>query len=734
MIIKDGLRDTQSEGIIESKKANLNVDKISKLQYILTEGLYADPESAVIVEICNNAVDSIIESGKDPIKNPVIVNITNSELTIEDKGIGMDKDFFENQFMSVLTSTKEEKHDQIGHFGIGGKSWASLNKAVTFIITKDSKRLTYLCYKGAEFIEYELLKEETTNEENGVLFKMPIQDSREFDRLVSKAKQKLSYYDTVCLVINQDIHENSIIRHELFQYSSDIPYNELHLCLKDVVYPLDFKKLGISTISIPIALRFGLEDGLIPTPSRENILYNTKAIEKIKERIVEVSEYFVQEYNLQVQNFDNFVEAFPFINTTHKKVIIQNLEFSINTLIPHSQIVVKDVKIKDYVLRSPSFYKLMWTDFMAIYSTAAYYTSTWKRKHIDYYLNYTPGNYYSPQKVLVNESLRGYIKTYLQEKYVNKDVLFVTKSKFRTLKDYAVLLNLKAYRKDLWRSHIQEWLVIEKQIENTFIKELDIQQSKEYTEWYKNLLEKRKLKRKENKEYGTYEGLNKQKGEITLYTGKKHSYNETLVFDKKAVSISKLEKLGKLSILLSKKEKENLEEWWVYLLPFVNIIYIGERDLKHFKQNKHIITMATLKYTKPFARIATSILAEKALKLLPKNTSLLYDAFPKYMETAEQLQSYRDNNIFRASEDVKKAIIQQASDANTWDFSIYYTIKSFMEICQKYKFLDYIVSDTDSISRNMIYILSKHNKINNSLIEDYELVPKVPVEVYSEIN
>ena len=57
-----------------------------------------------------------------------------------------------------------------------------------------------------------------------------------------------------------------------------------------------------------------------------------------------------------------------------------------------------------------------------------------------------------------------------------------------------------------------------------------------------------------------------------------------------------------------------------------------------------------------------------------------------------------------------------------------------MEICQKYKFLDYIVSDTDSISRNMIYILSKHNKINNSLIEDYELVPKVPVEVYSEIN
>mgnify|MGYP000923671876 CR=1 FL=1 len=107
-----------------SKKATIDATRIKKLQYILTEGLYSDPLGATIVEIANNAMDSVIESGKDPIENPVIVKIEKSGyneylLSIEDKGVGMSKDFFENTFMSMLSSTKEDNDEQIGHFGIG---------------------------------------------------------------------------------------------------------------------------------------------------------------------------------------------------------------------------------------------------------------------------------------------------------------------------------------------------------------------------------------------------------------------------------------------------------------------------------------------------------------------------------------------------------------------------------------------------------------------------------------
>jgi DNA topoisomerase VI subunit B len=41
------------------------------------------------------------------------------KLSIEDRGIGMSQDFFENVFMDMLSSTKEDSADQIGHFGIG---------------------------------------------------------------------------------------------------------------------------------------------------------------------------------------------------------------------------------------------------------------------------------------------------------------------------------------------------------------------------------------------------------------------------------------------------------------------------------------------------------------------------------------------------------------------------------------------------------------------------------------
>ena len=54
-----------------SKKATIDATRIKKLQYILTEGLYSDPLGATIVEIANNAMDSVIESGKDPIENPL---------------------------------------------------------------------------------------------------------------------------------------------------------------------------------------------------------------------------------------------------------------------------------------------------------------------------------------------------------------------------------------------------------------------------------------------------------------------------------------------------------------------------------------------------------------------------------------------------------------------------------------------------------------------------------------
>jgi len=102
-------------------KATINTGQIAKLQYILTEGLYKDAASATIVELSNNGVDSIVESGKDAILNPVIVELKNLDgkysISIKDNGVGMNKRFFEDFFMNLLSSTKEDRNDMIGNFG-----------------------------------------------------------------------------------------------------------------------------------------------------------------------------------------------------------------------------------------------------------------------------------------------------------------------------------------------------------------------------------------------------------------------------------------------------------------------------------------------------------------------------------------------------------------------------------------------------------------------------------------
>lgn len=116
--------ENQKSDVIEvvgenaSHTASIDISRIKKLQYILTEGLYSDAQSAVIVELANNGVDSIVESGKDPLEHPVIVELKSANrqysLSIKDEGVGMDRRFFEDCFMNLLYSTKENSNDYIG--------------------------------------------------------------------------------------------------------------------------------------------------------------------------------------------------------------------------------------------------------------------------------------------------------------------------------------------------------------------------------------------------------------------------------------------------------------------------------------------------------------------------------------------------------------------------------------------------------------------------------------------
>lgn len=753
MIINNQKQQTiVSEGDTNSKVATISRDKLSKLQYMLTNGLYSDAQSAIIVELANNAMDSIIESGKDPLENPVHVNIYqdskgNYQLSIRDNGIGMDKDFFENRFMSLLDSTKENDDRQIGAYGIGGKCWSGMNRSVTFTIVKDGKLCKYLCYKGEEFIEYDLILEKDTKEENGVLFEMQLNGRSEFLEFSEKAKKKLSYYDTVVLSIDGKVWDNKIYRNDLFQFSSNTPYSYMHFTLKDVVYTIDFDKLGIPPIPLPIALRFGLADGLIPNPSREVILMTKETVELIKARIREVAEFFVKKYNDNTKEFNTFLEAMPFIDTPNKNITIQDRMFDISCMEVYSKIKFQEPKIKDVSLRDGKYYKQKKNDMLEEYTVVAFDDrGTWRRKHISFELgrnvfNLNDRSYSST--ILVDAVLSGNVKDFLRNKYKKNRVVYVQKVRERKLKGtyhfegYKSLL-LLTKDKDKWRDYIKEWQLVQNTVTSIFIDETNIENSKDYIKF----LEDKRALQKENRAKGNvisnYKALNKQVGQITINKFRHRKHQSTVTCDRFAIDVSKLNSIGRLTVYVPKddvtEDVKSLLYNYTSLFPEVDFVWIGTSELKHVENNTHFVTINQFRMTKPFARLAEAYFINTILSLVPDNEDMIYEAFPKYKELKESLEAYHGEEYITASPAIVQTILEEATTNNRWDFTIHSKAIEFQKIMRQFGFLNFLdvhaVNDeSKSVVKNIIYVVMKAQKINGALIEDFELTPKIPDEV-----
>jgi len=702
MIIK---QQKSQEVIIEGesnvKKATIDQTRIDKLQYLLTKGIYQDAISAVITEISNNAVDSIIEAGKDPILNPVIVEIYyegNYKLSIKDNGIGMSKDFFENSFMSLLYSTKEESNDTIGFWGIGSKSWASLERPVNFIIIKDGVKCNYLCYKGEEFIEYDLIKEEITEEENGLLFQMNIEGYSEYLDFCKKAKKQLAYYDTVALLINGVLEENKIYRNDLFQFCEKSPYSIMHFTLKDVVYAINWDKLGISPINIPIAIKFGLEDGIVPTPSRENYLNSKKTITLIKSKIQEIANNFVDKYNSQIKDFSSFKVALPFINVDHKSIIIEGKTFSINELLPYKNKKCEGINVigfnKEYLIHLKKRYLNLRDNYA--YLAEIDYKNSFSTKKLF-------GNIYGDEKVLiVNNVPIGNFKEYLKEIY-GRNTKFYKKRRERKLwnynnglcfnvestqSDYYHVLNLKDIPKKDWRELIQMAQLIEKEFEKDFIDITNLEIPKQW------LLD-RKVKYQNS---SNYNALNKTKGDITYYKPRNKEIGSGVIFEKNKMKISDLNKEKKMILYFPFENKVEA----LKLLPLFNnskhtIWLFNPSEIKYLKGIHQFKNYKEFMTTPVFRKTATALLAKELID----NTShifnnnvfepvikLIADQYIKDIETIREYKSqFGLNNI---NFDLAKEIKEIAKEQNLYDLEMLSVINNVKKQLDKFSFVQYL--------------------------------------------
>lgn len=681
-----------------SKKATINASKIAKLQYMLTEGLYSDPLSAVIVEIVNNGMDAVIESGKDALKHPVIVEFKRHTLgyvmTIKDEGIGMSREFFENVFMSMLSSTKEDDNNVIGHFGIGGKSWASLGKQVKFTTVKDGRKCLFLCYKGEEFIDYDLLFEEDTTEENGVEFELPLSYS-EYTSAINKAKQKLCYYDTVALIIDGKLWENKIYRTDGFQWCSNLPSQYLHLCLKDVIYLIDYSKLGINQIAVPIALRFGLDDGIVPTPSRENILMNKDTIEKIKAKIAEAAEWLVKKWNDSVIQANNIWDVWQNLNTQNKIVVLEGTSLDVSFIEKYTTLLPINPKVNGITQRDAGWYKRN-SGLLNTFSApiAEFNYRVWNTKRV--WRELVDCLQYQKTVVFVSRMPVGNHKFYLKSLYTHRNAVFFLK-RSPTLKLSWLKSNVLQGSMTDFKQKMIELKEVVRQLEEKCEFHLDIEEEAGYKTWLATKRAEMRLKRnlighKQNN------SLNKQAGEVTIAWDRQHGANHSKrIFGKKTEKIESLYKIPGL-IVYSLETNPKIEAFanLGWKIPTLKLAIIGKLEAKKLPKSKKIIKFEQFmkgEGGKLFGRICSALLFKKETEkyelMMENSKDLVQQLSPQLNAHYKIIEEYlKDTPVDGGVEkELEKELLYVAEKFGLYDKQVWDSYIFLKEHNDKYSFL-----------------------------------------------
>lgn len=734
MILEQKQTNVLVTGEDTSKKATINQDKIAKLQYILTKGLYQDPIGSVINEWSANAIDSVVQSGKNPIENPVIINITNDKFTVQDFGLGISKDDFTNICMNYLSSTKETDNQSIGHFGLGLKSFLALDRSATFTIRKDGIECKFIAYKGDEFMEYDLIYEKTTEEQNGFICELKINNWAELREFKEKAIKRLAYYDTVLLYIDTYLHTNNILRSDDWQYSPNAS-SKLHLCLKDVYYEINFEQLGIEQINIPIALRFGLEDGLTPTPSRESLIMNQVSKVIILDKIKKVANWFIDKYNSEWKEYETFKDAWHFINQYNFYIDINNTKFKINDLEKYADNKIKLTKVKNIDDIKWYYGNKQWllTNYFVLVEK-----TNWKWVKKDPSKNIVEKLMNNYKIVVINSKPERRVKSYLEEKY--QLALFIQKICDRKLgKDdqenkttYFYTLDLDNVPQHEWKNKIKELNYVENSLKENFIYELDIENSQGFKDWAEKKKKERVYEKTTSK--SNHKVLNKQEDEVTLGIGRKRSIGQGVTFEKETFKIKELFKTPKLSIYF--EDKERATQYFDLIGRKYRILLVGKREALKIKNIHNFMTEQEFQKSKVFKRIVTSIMFDELIETYRSiysrsSLDIIQNLINPLEKDIEILQDYTSKNgkTIRDNEllDSMKAI---AKEYNLYDYEFMDIYNRCKESLDKYKFLNYIQKpdrwndESKKQINSLIIQILHHQKMYKGLHQELEFVVK----------
>lgn len=716
-----------SEGNIEeSIGMSLDLDSAQILMQMLSKNLYSDAIGSTVRECASNALDSHRRAGVT--ETPIIVALKKNnegawEFSVEDFGIGLDADDVKNIISKYGKSTKRNSATELGMMGLGFKAPLAYSSSFYFVCRKDGVERKYMMYEGEDVNTIDLLHECSTEEKNGVKVIVPV-TMRDVNSFKEKIQEQLAYFESVYFDCPDVDNDFVIQRSEHFQFSQLASDANLHLCLDNVYYPLDFNKLGISPIRFPVALRFSLTDGIFPTPNREAIRYTEEAKIAILDKIQKVADFYVTKFNESVTECTDLFQVFDYYKNDDNRVY-QGL--NVARLLPYATISF----IK------PSLKGIQYLDLEKLYKNAYYFFVDYKITHqlVNNRVSENKWNTEVRWTELRNnvyfkysDRISALKKDYVKHLHNNWRRAFIIKKNVEMKlgkpypSDYTTYyhaIGLKSYPKSEWRAVIQEYQKLKNQIIDG-IKNVDTPPQ--------SFIDGRKKQRvvKVGVSTTSIGRKVKLKGEIV---GKRAEELERWVSGKNCKWVSttynleKMESMKGLYLYGGESEIAQMDRFFK-IRGKITLVQMSDRELKNMEKTSFHNWMKFSKFmegnNKPFKRLVTAY--------------MIYKLMAKYDDTFEkahvigrvstalsnqliELEKYKNEHYKEGKDELYESMLSVAKEYKLYDYSIYHVYVNVQKILMTYPFINVIADklriwsteDTDGML-NVLTDMFKYHK------------------------
>jgi hypothetical protein len=621
---------------------------------------------------------------------------------------------------------------------LGFKAPLAYTSSFYFICRKDGMERKYMMYEGEEVNTIDLISENTTDQRNGVKVIVPV---KSYDRTSFKTKipEQLAYFEDVYFNVEDMNNANvQIVRSQLYQFSSLCKDNLLHVCLDNVYYPLDFQKLGINRIDFPVGLRFGLSDGIFPTPNRESLRYTKETVDKILERIKQLADHMIEKYNTSIEETDDIQNIINYFSYSNRCVLINNRKLDVVQLQLFASISIKSPKLKgiQHLNLEKVFYHskdYILNEYECKYGIAhgrfreykRYWDTQIKIKDVD------------DKMFLFKEKLSGKKKEYLKhlygsnsgygnyKKFIKKTSSFRLGFDKRHLVDYHSyysLLGLKHIPRENWRAAIIEF----KGIIDGIISKLKCVDDIEIDKTWED-------SRKSPKQISVEgDGVRKRKlqGEIVCKIGQSLERwvdGKNCKWVSTTLKLNELEKASHLTIYSDSSDKnvEMLDAIFKIVKGTRNKIKVAtlsDRELKNIEKLDLHNWIKLDKFmegnNKPFKRLVT---AYKINQLRTENSEtfrkigFLVDVCTDLHDKISELNSYADEYYANSSKEIYDAMLAVADEHKLYDYKIYHTYENVKNLLEKLTFVQKLMVHvsswrTDDQLKSVFIDLFKYNK------------------------